>query len=204
MYTDSRNEGSMKTEVIFQKEISYIKNKGIQEDAIYLLSLLPEYFFHEPASSTGKYHPKYSLGEGGLLRHTKAAVRFAYEILQDPTFGNSFQEDEKDILLLALLLHDGFKKGKVEEKYTRFDHPLVVVEVLKEHREKLKMSENLFEILTSSIATHMGPWTKDYFGKEVLEEPKSKYQKFVHLCDYLASRKCFLLQFNEKNEILAE
>ena len=47
----------------------------------------------------------------------------------------------------------------------------------------------------------MGPWTKDYNGVEVLEKPKTKYQNFVHMCDFLASRKCLLVPFNENDEI---
>ena len=36
----------------------------------------------------------------------------------------------------------------------------------------------------------MGIWTKDKeTGKEVLKVPKTKAQLFVHMCDYLASRK---------------
>ena len=47
----------------------------------------------------------------------------------------------------------------------------------------------------------MGSWTKDYNGVEVLEKPKTKYQNFVHMCDYLASRKCLLVPFNENDEV---
>lgn len=53
------------------------------------------------------------------------------------------------------------------------------------------------------IKTHMGIWTKDYNGNEVLEAPKTKYQNFVHMCDFLASRKCLLVPFDENNEICA-
>ncbi len=194
----------MERKDIFKDELDSIKNKNLKEDAIHLIDLLPEYFFHEPASSTGKYHPRYSLGEGGLLRHTKAAICFAHEILQDPSFGTLFTDDEKDILLIALMMHDGFKKGKIEEKYTRFDHPLIVSSVLKEHRTELTMNDTLFEILTSSIETHMGPWITDYFGNEVLEKPHSKYQLFVHLCDYLASRKCFSITFDQENRVIVK
>lgn len=194
----------MNNEILFQDELEYIKNDEIREDAKSLIRLLPDYFFHEAAASTGKYHPKYAMGDGGLLRHTKAAVRFAKEIFQNPLFGDAFTSDEKDVMLLALIMHDGFKRGVKEERYTRFDHPLVAVSILKEHRAELKMSDELFEVLTSSIATHMGPWTKDYFGHEVLEKPETKYQKLVHLCDYLASRKCFLLEFDEENHIITE
>ena len=51
------------------------------------------------------------------------------------------------------------------------------------------------------LKTHMGSWTKDYNGEEVLEAPKTKYQNFVHMCDYLASRKCLLVPFDDKNRI---
>jgi hypothetical protein len=47
----------------------------------------------------------------------------------------------------------------------------------------------------------MGPWIEDYNGNVVLEKPKTKYQNFVHMCDFLASKKFLLVSFNENNEI---
>ena len=72
----------MNTEKInmFQREINYIKTERYRENIKKLISCLPDYFFEIPASSTGKYHPNYALGEGGLVRHTKVAVRIAYEL----------------------------------------------------------------------------------------------------------------------------
>ncbi len=187
----------------FEVELSYIKDEAIQEDCRTMIELLPDYFFHIPASSTGKYHPSYSLGEGGLLRHTKAAVRIGYELLQDPCIGNKYQDSEKDIMLMGLLLHDGLKSGVVQEKYTRFDHPILMANYIMDHKADLLMSDEELELLTSVIKTHMGPWTKDYNGEEVLEAPKTKYQNFVHMCDYLASRKCLLVPFDNNNNISA-
>lgn len=187
----------------FEVELSYIKDEAIQEDCRTMIELLPDYFFHIPASSTGKYHPSYSLGEGGLLRHTKAAVRIGYELLQDPCIGNKYQDSEKDIMLMGLLLHDGLKSGVVQEKYTRFDHPILMANYIMDHKADLLMSDEELELLTSVIKTHMGPWTKDYNGEEALEAPKTKYQNFVHMCDYLASRKCLLVPFDNNNNISA-
>ena len=51
------------------------------------------------------------------------------------------------------------------------------------------------------IKTHMGPWTTDYKGNEILQAPKDKYQRFVHMCDYLSSRKFLDIKF-ENNEIV--
>ncbi len=185
----------------FEIELSYIKDEMIQEDCRTMIELLPDYFFHIPASSTGKYHPSYSLGEGGLLRHTKAAVRIGYELLQDPCIGNKYKDSEKDIMLMGLLLHDGLKSGVTQEKYTRFDHPILMANYIMEHKADLLMSDEELDLLCSVIKTHMGPWTQDYNGEEVLEAPKTKYQNFVHMCDYLASRKCLLVPFDENNRI---
>ena len=158
-------------------------------------------FFEVPASSTGKYHPSYSLGDGGLLRHTKAAVRIGYELLQDSSIGDKYTSIEKDIMLMGLLLHDGIKHGIPKERYVRFDHPILMANYIMDHKADLLMSDEEMELLCSVIRTHMGPWTKDYNGEEVLEAPKTKYQNFVHMCDYLASRKCLLVPFDDKNRI---
>ena len=191
----------MNKEEVFKKELSYIKDEMIREDCKTMINLLPDYFFTIPASSTGKYHPSYSLGEGGLLRHTKAAVRIGYELLQDPSIGNKYQDQEKDIMLMGLLLHDGLKSGIPKEQYTRFDHPILMSNYIMDNKDKLLMSDEELELLTSVIRTHMGPWTQDYNGEEVLEAPKTKYQNFVHMCDFLASRKCLLVPFDENNNI---
>ncbi len=185
----------------FEVELGYIKDETILEDCRTMIGALPDYFFLVPASSTGKYHPSYSLGEGGLLRHTKAAVRIGYELLQDPCIGNKYTDNEKDIMLMGLLLHDGLKHGIPKERYVRFDHPLLMANYIMEHKADLLMSDEELELLCSVIRTHMGPWTKDYNGEEVLEAPKTKYQNFVHMCDYLASRKCLLVPFDENNRI---
>lgn len=35
----------------------------------------------------------------------------------------------------------------------------------------------------------MGQWNVNLYSKTILPKPKTATQKFVHLCDYLASRK---------------
>ena len=60
------------------------------------------------------------------------------------------------------------------------------------------------DLVCRCIATHMGPWTTNYKGEEVLECPKDKYQRFVHMCDYLASRKFLDIKFDKNNNIINE
>lgn len=185
---------------IFNKEINYIKNVKYKESLITLINLLPDYFFDVPASSTGKYHPKFALGDGGLVRHTKVAVRIGYELLNNDSIGNIFTCDEKDLIIISLLLHDGLKSGIEQEKYTRFDHPLLASKFIRDNKEKLVFNDKELDLICTNIESHMGQWNIDYNGNEVLPLPKNRYQKFVHMCDFLASRKFLDVEFND-NEI---
>ena len=185
----------------FSKELSYIKDEKIKNSLILILKELPEYWFTVPASSTGKYHPKYALGEGGLLRHSKAAMRIGYELLENPTIGDKYTRHEKDLMLLALLVHNGLKSGNPQERYTRFDHPILMANFIIDNKDKFELNEEDAQFVADAIKTHMGPWVEDYNGNVVLEKPKTKYQNFVHMCDYLASKKCLLVPFNDNNEI---
>ncbi len=194
----------MNHEKLFEIELTYLKSERIKNACLAMTKLLPDYFYEVPASSTGKYHPSYSLGDGGLLRHSKAAMRIGYELLQDPSIGDKYTNDEKDLMLMALLIHDGLKSGNPKEKYTRFDHPILMADYLMDCEEELGLEVEEIEFLGDVIKTHMGVWTTDYNGNEVLEKPKTKYQNFVHMCDYLASRKCLLVPFDKENNISVE
>ena len=185
---------------IFEIELDYIINPNIREFTEKALNKLPEYFFSIPASSTGKFHPSYALGDGGLIRHTQAAVRIAVELFRVDLF--KYTEDEKDMIISSLILHDGCKSGLNHSKYTVTEHPLVVANFIKNDSElRENLDENILKIITGCIESHMGQWTKDFkTKKDVLPRPKTKMQNFVHWCDYLASRKCLEFNFNVKVE----
>jgi len=183
---------------IFKKELNYINSEDIRKDIIKVLELLPDYFYVIPASSSGKYHPDYALGNGGLVRHTKAAVKIAQELLQNNTIGDSFKEREKDLILYSLLLHDGLKGGLTKEEHTVFEHPLLMADFIKKNSA---LNNEDIDLLTSMVGSHMGQWNTNKYSKFVLPLPTTKYQKFVHMCDYLASRKFIEIKF-EGNEII--
>lgn len=184
----------------FKKEINYIKDNNLKDDLKKLIKLLPDYFFEIPASSTGKYHPKFALGEGGLVRHTKVAVRIAYELLNNNIIGIKFTDRDKDLIIMALTLHDGLKNGLEHDKYTKFDHPLLISKYIMENKDKLKMDIDDLRKMCSMIESHMGEWTYDnYKKKEVLPKPKTAEQRFVHMCDFLASKKFLDVEFSRNN-----
>ena len=179
----------------FKTEISYIKNTKYRENAKKHINMLPDYFFEVAASSTGKYHPNFALGEGGLLRHTKVAVKIAKELLDDQSIGYMYTDDEKDLILISIIMHDGLKHGLTKEKYTRFDHPILMANFIKENKDKLTLTEGEIEFISSAISSHMGPWTTNPYSEVILPKPNNKYQRFVHMCDFLASRKFLDVKF---------
>lgn len=185
---------------IFEKELTYIKNDRYKEEAKKIIDLLPDYFFEVAASSTGKYHPSFALGEGGLVRHTKVAVRIGKEILDDESIGYIFTDDEKDLMIISIIMHDGLKHGLIKEKYTRFDHPILMANFIEDNKDKTNFTKREIEFLSSAISSHMGPWNTNPYSDVTLPKPKNKYQRFVHMCDYLASRKFLDVKF-ENNDI---
>lgn len=181
---------------VFEQELKLIKDEQIKTFATWALCELPDYFFEVPASSTGKYHPQYALGDGGLVRHTKAAVRIASTLFNLEMY--DFNPRQKDFMITALLLHDGAKSGIPKGKYTVQDHPQQVCKYLEEQftngdledHEDNHPSITGRNIIYGLIETHMGQWHEP--------KPTTPGQQFVHLCDYLASRKLFEVNFDTK------
>lgn len=189
--------------VVFERELNLIKNQEVRRFAEYCIDRLPQYFYNIPASSTGKYHPEYSLGQGGLVRHVKAAVKIAEDLMslrqnKDMRETPNAEYQIWDIVIVALLLHDGFKSGFVQERYTRFDHPTLMAGKIYEWSKDCEyISENFVKHVASAVASHMGEWNTNPYTDKVLPLPETEIQKFVHMCDYLASRKYLEVNFNK-------
>ena len=66
----------------FEKELELIHNDQIRNTTSKILCHMPAWFMKEGASSTGKYHPQYAQGEGGLYRHTCAAVKIFADLIE--------------------------------------------------------------------------------------------------------------------------
>ena len=97
----------MKNE-IFKNELNYIDDNVLRKFIVYCLENAPDYFYTVPASSSGKYHPTQDLGEGGLIRHTKAVVQVAMDLIRSEQFKIE-GIDEKDDIISACILHDIIK-----------------------------------------------------------------------------------------------
>ena len=153
-----------------QKLVGIIKNPKLRAYTLGKLDGAPEYFKTAPASSSGKYHPEYARGEGGLVRHTIAAVTLGRYLADYEYFG--IGETDKDYIVASLILHDIFKYGK---------EPTVgAYNVSHAEDAALYCSDWVNDKLSTMIRSHMG-----VFGTS---KPGSMSAALVGLADLLSSR----------------
>ena len=147
----------------------------------------------KPASSTGKYHPKYAAGEGGLIRHTKVVVRNIIELIR----ATPAIECEKDELIAAAIIHDMWKypEGR-DHEFTAFDHPALGGQWCKDHG---------FDTIGELVAAHQGIWTtsRQMPGFEN-EQPRKFDQWCLHYADYFASRAYLACDFDEMGDVILD
>ena len=182
----------------FLVELNYIQDERLKENTKIILDNLPDYFYKVQAASTGKYHPKYALGEKGLVRHTKAAVSIAHSLFNI----YKFDDFTKDIIIISLLIHDGLKHGFEFNKYSKFEHPLLIKDLLNSIKNKLTLTDSEIDEIISNVSSHMGRYNTNNYSDVVLPLPTTVTEKFVHMCDFLASRKQIQFEFDENNNIV--
>ena len=179
----------------------HIENDDIKEFAKTIIECIPNYWYNVPASSSGKYHPSYALGDGGLVRHTLALVCILNHIFDVKCMAEKWTSRERDLVRVAGMFHDAFKSGTQSDyeinKYTKHEHPIIAANMIRRYRDTNIIPNEEIEIIANAIETHMGEWTTSPRSDIVLGEPKNKYQKLLHLVDYLASRKDIEVLFKD-------
>lgn len=172
-------------------EVAQIDDFDIREFVKKTLDTVDPIHSIKPASSTGKYHPKYASGEGGLIRHIKVTVRNVIELIR----ATPAVESEKDELIAAAILHDMWKypEGR-DHEFTAFDHPALGGQWCKDHG---------FDTIGRLIAAHQGIWTtsRQMPGFEN-EQPRKFDEWLLHWSDLLASRTYLRCDFDEMGDLV--
>lgn len=172
---------------IFKMELEQIVDLDLRGKVKDILDLVDPRHETEPASSTGKYHPDFAHGIGGLVRHTKAVVMIASELC------NTRPGINRDYMLAAAILHD-MHKYKDVGKYTCHEHPFLMA---------CDASEaGLPATIVVAIESHMGRWNTSNRSTVVLPVPSDDFQWLLHYADYLASRTWLKLTFDENNNLV--
>lgn len=191
---------------VFNTEFELLKEDKVLVDFLKTyFSKVPKEFWIMPASTSGKYHPLYALGKGGLIRHTKAAIKIANSLLPLEMYNHL----NKNLVITALMVHDSVKPGFSKDGKalkTQSEHPLFAVNLLDKTFEEFKQTltskeaailEAQLESVKRMVKSHMGQWNTNKEEKVILPKPEKEDEKFVHLCDYLASRRFINIDLEE-------
>ena len=173
----------MKSIKLFERELNLIVNEDLRMAVkSYMEERVPDHFWVDGASSSGKFHPAFAQGEGGLVRHTKAVVMFAEELLRMSSY--AYMKDEyKDYVIAACIIHDTAKYGCGEyDKKAYKDHARNAAKAFADYCEQV-MDYQPSEFLLNAVSAHMGQWSTD---KE--DRPFTSIDRCVHMADYMASR----------------
>jgi hypothetical protein len=157
--------------------------------------MAPDYFWTCPASTSGKYHPQISLGEGGLVRHTKLAVWWGVELMRML----DLDANQYNAVIAALILHDLKKNGdKLINGKPTLPNCVNVHGTRLAEEIRVRMFppgveiEPVYEMILDGIAYHMGRWTEPDRGKVTRLSVgwcRTQSNQIVHIADYCASRK---------------
>lgn len=169
---------------LFKRELSYILDDDLREFAKQLLKEADDYFFTVPASSSGKYHPDFARGEGGLVRHTKAVAYFVNELIRPEMEFGTVNRRDADILIVAAIAHDIKKQGDGVEGHTVREHPQLASDFVKKIYDEYEwktITTGDIHNMRCVIESHMGPWQEP--------KPSSRKQLILFYADFIASRK---------------
>lgn len=173
---------------LFEKYTNQMTSGAKKRFVIKALGQVPEYFWSVPAASTRKAHPSFAHGDGGLVRHTIFALDIALEMFAAYP---ELQDEDKDNIIVALILHDSIKNGHNQQPKSVKDHPILPYDHFKELSDKFLEVEE-YDTIMYMIRAHMGIWGPD--GVEGAPDTLDGYRvspaEIVHIADYIASRTC--------------
>lgn len=176
---------------MFEKELSEIQDPTMKKLTELLINNFPRKFWSSAASSTGKYHPRSSQGSGGLVRHTIQVFWIAKKIIDSRMF--ELQDIEKDTILAACILHDGWKYNEKSYHTLRY-HGIEAVEKIADIVTLSSFFKgkvpHWYMPLLECVQAHNGYFTKEWQGEFSLQ------QKIVHIADFLASQKFLVYEEN--------
>lgn len=174
----------MEKSKLFEREILLLESEDLRDFArFYLDNWVGDWFFKSGASSSGKYHPAFAQGEGGLVRHTRAVCMVCEELLRLSTYAY-MRVEYKDYARLACLLHDTCKYGdsNTENHDCYKEHGKLAASNVAAAWDAF-FEELAPELLCLAITSHMGQWVEDKNDR-----PFTNIDRLVHLSDYIASR----------------
>lgn len=106
---------------VFSKHLGMIASDGIRDFTKFCILNFPDYVWTMPSSTSGRRHG----GEGEtLLDHIQGCLYLAECVIEQ--FSSHWKQKQKDQLISALILHDGWRAHSPDGKIRRFTEEDVI------------------------------------------------------------------------------
>ena len=174
---------SLDIKIIAKELISLLKEHLSPKGAKLAFTILQNHNSQLKTAMAAMYGGYHDGIQGGLLNHIRKLLRYGGIAMNE--YEAVFTSDEKDLVLIGLLVHDLGKIIEIENgaysKMSIVPHTYWGIEILSEHKEDIvkTYSEMFYVELQAIILEHHGE-----FG----ERPKTIYAYLVHVIDLLDSR----------------
>lgn len=186
----------MRGSEVFKDDLERIEKSELRD---VIISVLDHYVnpinFEKPASSTGKHHPPFALGYGGLVRHTKAVIQILTAIQEARPSLNW------DCLYAAAILHDMWKYS-TSSKWTVKDHAKRAADELSFVATTIKDSTLKCDVnfISEIVKSHMGRFDNPEFDTNADVLPEEIV--ILHYADMIASRPWYRVEgdLNDKKD----
>ena len=170
---------------LLYKETCKIGDDRIRKLVEVGLEKAPGYFWYVPASLTGKYHPDFSQGEGGLIRHIKAVCYFVDDFCNNIDYFG--QKKNFDKIYAAAILHDLFKYGEQMERQEYNSHGSIAALKIHEFGKGIVDDDVLLDIC-NNVMHHLGKW--EVYLDIPWRDPIKRYSwSILQISDIVSSRK---------------
>lgn len=168
----------------FEREIQNIESEDLRDFVRFFFNeRVGAWFFESGASASGKHHPEFTKGYGGLVRHTRAVEWVCEELLRMSSY-IYMRAEYKDYARVACLLHDVRKygRGDTEDKDCYNEHGAIAADDIRMAWFEF-FGTHAPDLLLMAVRSHMGQWTENRDDR-----PFTNIDRLVHMADYIASR----------------
>lgn len=218
-----KSQEMLKEADVIKEFIWMIEDDDLRAFTYFVISQSHPDFWVIPSSSSGKYHPEWENGKGGLIRHVKAVMALAMSALR--RYGYSYETTgdadlnakTRDIIAFSVLLHDWGKNGDPNKdwgKHTTKTHGEDAAKLIEEELlpkfikffPEIKNVDELKDMVQQgcfAIRHHYGIWSKE---KMKPNDPKmTDIARILQEADYYSSRKFISsVDENEIKEVLSQ
>ena len=180
---------------------NHIEDPELRTLTLRLLASAPTEFYTAPASSSGKYHPQFDLGTGGLARHTAVVAVLGVDALRRYYPRNAEPPRHLvDTMLAAGLLHDRCKNGYPRwGRHTQAEHPQIAAQYIADEASgSVGKPSPLVSAVCHAVRWHYGTWTAGEGHSPLFfanGESTTTVDDVDALClaeaDYFGSRRCW-------------